>query len=69
MPAQQKVSRRDVTMVWIESVRSLAYQSAKIVARTAANAAVLARRLSFKPSVRASVICVPTMLKTTALDQ
>ena len=54
---------------WIESVPSLAYQIAKIVPRATANTAVLIYRLTPSLSVSASVICVPTTLTSTTVNQ
>ena len=58
-----------VVIEWIESVRSLAYQAAKVAARATENAAVLANRLTPRLSVRLSVISVPTTLTSTTSTQ
>ncbi len=67
--AQYKSSRRREQIVRMESVPSLRYQNAKIHASMTAKTAVLRYRLTPRPSVSASVICVPTMLTSTTVSQ
>jgi len=56
-------------IVWTESVLSIVYQAAKVVANAAENTAVVANRLIPKLSVRLSVISVPTTLTNTTVSQ
>ena len=53
--------------MWIESVRSLRYQTANVAASAIANTIVLMTSETLKRSVRLSVISVPkTLMNTTA---
>ncbi len=56
-------------MLWIDSVRSLAYQAAKVSASRTAKIGVLVVSGTFQPSARLSVISVPTMLISTTASQ
>ena len=56
-------------MVWIDRVRSLAYQAAKVTARATAKTIVLVISETPKPSVRLSVTRVPTTLISTTVSQ
>ena len=58
-----------VTIVWIDRVRSLRYQSANVTASSTANTAVLSAKGTPNRSVRLSVISVPTTLMSTTATQ
>ena len=58
-----------VTMVWIDSVRSRAYQVPKTTARSTENTAVLSHSGTPRASVRLSVRRVPTTLISTTASQ
>ena len=58
-----------VTIVWIDSVRSLAYQAAKMAARAIEKTITVVRRATPWLSTRLSVIWVPTtLISTTAIQ-
>ncbi len=54
---------------WIESVRSLRYQAAKVATSRIEKAIVVVSRLTPMLSTRLSVISVPTMLIRTTASQ
>ena len=56
-------------MVWIDSVRSRAYQMPNTTASSAANAVVLIHSGTPRASVRLSVSRVPTTLISTTASQ
>ena len=56
-------------MLWIDSVRSLAYQAAKITASATAKTTVVVTSATSKLSVRLSVMRVPTTLMSTTASQ
>ena len=58
-----------VTIEWIDSVRSTAYQMANTMARMTAKTIVLVVSGTLWPSVRLSVISVPKTLMTTTTAQ
>ena len=55
--------------MWIDSVRSLAYQAAKTPARTKLKTTVVVTSETPKLSVKLSVIRVPTTLISTTASQ
>src|SRR3954452_5580576 len=56
-------------MLWIDRVRSRAYQMPKTMASATANTVVLRARGTFSWSVRMSVYRVPVTLSTTTVSQ
>src|SRR3954447_7803587 len=56
-------------MLWIDRVRSAAYQTAKVIPSATANTAVLSSSGTPSASVRLSVISVPTTLISTTVSQ
>ncbi len=56
-------------MLWIESVRSLAYQPAKVSASATAKIVVVVVNGTPKLSTRLSVTSVPKMLRKTTTSQ
>ena len=58
-----------MTIVWIESVRSLAYQAANVAASATLKTIVVVTSETPKLSVRLSVISVPTTLISTTASQ
>src|SRR6201989_3693217 len=67
--SQYHASRGVVTMVWIDRVRSRAYQSEKTTASSTEKTVVLIHSGTLCPSVRLSVSRVPTTLIRTTLSQ
>jgi hypothetical protein len=56
-------------MLWIDRVRSLRYQNAKVATRARLKASVLTWRGTPRLSVRLSLIKVPTTLIATTVSQ
>src|SRR4051812_8925189 len=67
--SQYQLSRERVTIVWIDKVRSRAYQIENTAARRTPNTVVLIHSGTLWPSVRLSVRRVPTTLMSTTDSQ
>jgi len=58
-----------VKIEWIDSVRSTANHAMKVSASSTANTGVVTSSGTLYPSLRLSVISVPTMLTSTTVTQ